>query len=136
MLYNGKKKSDQYRLPINKLYKEFEEGEYKMSIRENNFINLINIEAQKRGATFFVNCGEGREIITDKLDGEDISGWLIPNDKKQDFEAELARVAQGSVLAAVIDEKWDEWFCTAVWKSDHDKVTIDFEWQHPQSIIA
>lgn len=98
-----------------------------MSDREKNYNDLIDAEAKMRGATFYVNCGEGRELMTKEYYGEDVSGWLIPNDMKADFEAELASVPKGMVLAAVVDDKWDEWFCTAVWRIDNGKVSIDFE---------
>ena len=37
---------------------------------------------------FFMDCSEGREIETDEISGEDISGWLIPMSQVLEFEKE------------------------------------------------
>ena len=99
----------------------------KRRTREENYIVLVNAEAAKHGATFYVNCGEGREFINRYYDGEDISGWLIPDDKNQEFESELATIPKGRVLSAVVDEKWDDYFCTATWGLDDEVIKVSFE---------
>ncbi|MCL2749518.1 MAG: hypothetical protein FWE96_00705 [Coriobacteriia bacterium] len=38
------------------------------------FFKLVQQQAEREGCVFFMDSGEGREIITEDLDGEDASG--------------------------------------------------------------
>lgn len=51
-----------------------------------NFFNLIQAEANRQGCVFFCDSGEGHELITEKFDGEDLSGWLVPINEAAEFE--------------------------------------------------
>lgn len=50
------------------------------------FFALVQEEAKKQNCVFFLESGEGKEIVTDTLNCENLSGWLIPNDKVKSFE--------------------------------------------------
>ena len=41
------------------------------------FFNIVQDAARAQGKVFFLWCDEGNEIITDELDGGDMSGWLV-----------------------------------------------------------
>ena len=89
---------------------------------ENNFIKFFEIvraEAKKRDCVFFLDCGEGREIITDDMEGEDLSGWLIPENKADSFQKEF--------VAWDVSEKWNDNVVFAIWKKEKNGISITFE---------
>lgn len=45
------------------------------------FFNIVRSEADKQNSIFFCGCGEGRELFTNDMEGEDLMGWLIPKEK-------------------------------------------------------
>ncbi len=48
------------------------------SQKEENYTALIKAAAEKQGCVFFEDSGEGRDLETDTLYLEDVSGWLAP----------------------------------------------------------
>jgi hypothetical protein len=50
------------------------------------FFNVIQKKANQIGCIFFADSGEGRDVIMDEMDGEDVSGWLIPFADADAFE--------------------------------------------------
>ena len=83
------------------------------------FWNLIQKQAEKENSKFFMDCGEGREIETDEISGEDISGWLIPMSQAAEFEKEWGK--EDPKLDA-----WDDRLCIAEWSKVGAQVTINF----------
>ncbi len=91
-----------------------------MTKREKQFFSLIQVAANEAGAKFFMDSGEGRPIITDDLDGEDFSGWLIPQALTAEFEQSWKNGTQND------DSKWDEFFTFAEWEKNGERVIIRF----------
>lgn len=85
-----------------------------------NFFSIVREEASKNGGVFFVDSGEGREIFRPGIEGEDLFGWLIPNDRANEFEVEFS-------TNAVDEDKWEEFECIARWDEIDGKITISFE---------
>ena len=83
------------------------------------FWGLIQEQAEKESSKFFMDCGEGREIETDEISGEDISGWLIPMDQVSEFEKEWKK--EESKLDA-----WDECLRIAEWSEAGGQISINF----------
>lgn len=83
------------------------------------FFSYVRNEADKRNCVFFVDCGEGRELFTDELDGEDLSGWLIPKVEADTFEKEFK--------TNDVSEKWNDFVCFAIWEQIGEKVEIEFK---------
>lgn len=83
------------------------------------FWTLIQEQAGKENSKFFMDCGEGREIETDEISGEDISGWLIPMSQVLEFEKEWRK--EESKLDA-----WDDRLRIAEWNKSGAKITINF----------
>lgn len=52
----------------------------------NRFWKIVQKEASKQGCIFFADCGEGRDIVTETMEGEDFIGWLIPEEQESVFE--------------------------------------------------
>ena len=86
------------------------------------FFQLIQDEASKQNAVFFAFAGEGRDINLPDMEGEDMSGWLIPQDKADEFEA--AWTVDNSMVTL---KRWGTFFTWAVWEEHEGKVSISFE---------
>jgi len=83
------------------------------------FFEVVRKEAEKEGSVFFVESGEGREIITDDMDGEDLSGWLIPRNEADEFEKEWKKND--------VTGKWNKFFRFAIWNEGNGKISISFK---------
>lgn len=83
------------------------------------FFEIVRKEAGKRKSVFFVDCGEGREVFTEDMEGEDLSGWLVPEDKADAFQAEFD--------TGDVSEKWNDYVFFAIWKKEEDGIAIAFE---------
>ncbi|MFR5772755.1 MAG: hypothetical protein ACLUE7_05530 [Lachnospirales bacterium] len=73
---------------------------------------------QKAISIFFLDSGEGRELFTDNLEGEDLSGWLIPKSQAEEFENLWKQ--KGDLT------KWNDFVCFAVWEKEDDDIKIYF----------
>lgn len=83
------------------------------------FWGLIREQAEKENSKFFMDCGEGRDIETDEVSGEDISGWLIPADHVSEFEKEWKKEAPKL-------DAWDDCICIAEWSNTGGQISIHF----------
>lgn len=82
------------------------------------FFDLVRKEAAKKNSIFFIHCGEGHELFSQTLEGEDLSGWLIPMQSVDEFEPAWKN--------GDIPEKWDDLFCFAEWSGEPTKISIKF----------
>jgi hypothetical protein len=82
------------------------------------YFEIVRNAAKKKGCIYFVDCGEGRELFTDELEGEDLSGWLIPKEKADMFEKEFQ--------SKDVSEKWNSYVCFAIWSNTDKGVEIEF----------
>ncbi len=57
-----------------------------MDERFLRFFSIVQNSAKDQGRVFFLDCGEGHDLITDEIDCEDLSGWLIKEDDVDEFE--------------------------------------------------
>ena len=82
----------------------------------NHFFELVQKAAAEEGKVFFCDCGEGREFETQDMEGEDLSGWLIPAEKaeksRKKFEA---------------GGKCDEKTVFCIWSMEGEDVFVRFE---------
>ncbi len=76
--------------------------------------------ARDEGSIFFLDTGEGRDIILPDMEGEDLSGWLIPAELADSF-----RLAWENFGADLSD--WDEYARLAVWRQSADVLQITFQ---------
>ena len=83
------------------------------------FFSLVQDIARGSNSVFFLDSGEGNEIITSEFEGEDLFGWLIPNEKSEEFKREY--------LSFDVSEKWDPFFKFANWYPDGNDIKIVFE---------
>lgn len=91
-------------------------------LKFERFFQLVQDEAVKSNAVFFLLSGEGRDIILPNLEGEDLSGWLIPEEQAEEFETAWK---QDDSMEAL--EKWSEFFQWAEWRENDNKIKITFQ---------
>ena len=82
------------------------------------FFKIVQKRARETGNVYFLDTGEGHELITDELDCEDLSGWLIPNDKVKDFEKDFENRETS---------EWWDFYAFANWEEKGGKIFIVFE---------
>ena len=70
--------------------------------KEENFTAFLKSEAERQGFVFFEDSGEGRDLETDTMYFEDVSGWLAP------------------IGTSEKDAKKDENYRFAEWKTDEN----------------
>lgn len=84
------------------------------------FFDAIQKEASKSSSVFFLDCGEGHSVFGDKIICTDCSGWLIPNEKVDEFNKSFA-------VFGDIDEKWDEFVAWVTWSGECGDPSIDIK---------
>lgn len=82
------------------------------------FFEIVQKTAKTRGCIFFADCGEGRDFATETMEGEDLSGWLIPMQMVEPFEKQFTE--------GKIDESWMEFIVFAIWRRSPTGIAIDF----------
>ena len=93
----------------------------------NTFFTLLQEVADTKGIVFFSQGGDGREIETDNIKGEDLMGWLIPKEKADEFEP-LWNEHHNSTDMGV----WDDFFGFAEWKIVNNNLDFDFATYKPE----
>jgi hypothetical protein len=85
----------------------------------NKFWKLVQEAAKKQNKIFFCDCGEGREFFLEDMEGEDLRGWLIPEDQTKEFEPEWTEDN--------VSDKWIDNIFWAEWKDTDGIITVDFK---------
>nr|DAP56891.1 MAG TPA: hypothetical protein [Caudoviricetes sp.] len=83
------------------------------------FFEIVREEAAALDSIFFIDCGEGRELVTEDLEMEDLSGWLIPRERADAFEEKFRKNE--------VSNRWDSFVRFAVWEQHGDMITIEFK---------
>ncbi len=91
--------------------------------RFKNFFALVQEEAQKKGAIFFLESGEGNHFDYGDLGCTDLFGWLIPEAEADEFETIWRNNPHD--LKALND--WYDESCFARWEKDGGEIKIHFE---------
>ena len=65
-----------------------------------------------------MDAGDGRDFENEAMEGEDLSGWLIPLEKAKDFESIWKNGDVG--------DEWSEMFGYAIWENSENP-TVKFE---------
>lgn len=83
------------------------------------FFSLIQEEAEKQKAVFFADAGDGNDFETPLMEGENMMGWLIPEEQAEEFEPLWESNA--------VDDHWTDFFKWAVWSMSGNDIKITFE---------
>lgn len=92
---------------------------YEMDPKEVNTIKLIQKEAAKEGKVFFIESGEGHELITEDLWLEDLFGWLIPEEMATVFN-KIYTDKEGFNWLNSDENTWEIYSCCAEWEETED----------------
>ena len=82
------------------------------------FFSLVQAEAQKHKAVFFVDSGEGHQFENEEMECEDLFGWLIPEKRVKEFE---------EVFQSKVGDDWDDFTCFANWHEKAGIITVTFD---------
>ncbi|EFW38952.1 hypothetical protein [Treponema phagedenis] len=88
----------------------------------NKYWDLIQAEAKKKNSVFFAECGEGRDFETEEMEGEDFSGWLVPQNKVNEFQI----IWDADTIEIWDHEEYNEYHRFINWKINNGIVSIDF----------
>ena len=88
------------------------------SSKFERFFGIVQTTAALLDAVFFLEAGDGRDFVTETLEGEDLQGWLIPKEKEEEFFKVWDKDEVG--------EEWDDFFGFAIWEQDKDAVKVKF----------
>lgn len=86
----------------------------------NAFFEIVQSKAKSLEKVFFADAGDGNDFETPIMEGENIMGWLIPNEMVSEFEPIW-------MLDAVDDNKWSDYYMWAVWFESKGEIKIRFE---------
>ncbi|MBR6800279.1 MAG: hypothetical protein IKM61_00820 [Eubacteriaceae bacterium] len=94
--------------------------------RENikfiKYWQIVQSKAEELNCIYFIESGDGREYFGDEIEAEDVSGWLIPEEKADKFKQIWEEWSD-----EVYDDEWDEYYLFAEWETDEDNnLTINF----------
>lgn len=91
------------------------------NVEFENFFCFVRKAALKEGAVYFIDCGEGKEIYQEGIEGEDLSGWLIPKRFVDDFAKDYAQGKEDDTY------RWDQYYRFAEWElDDNNSIQIKF----------
>jgi len=86
------------------------------------FMEIVQEYAKRKDCVFFVDSGEGNEIQMNGIDGEDLSGWLIPIADADEFE----QIFKQNTGFDDIPEKYTDSFRYAKWQKKNGNIIINF----------
>ena len=87
-----------------------------------NYFSIVQDAAAEQGKIFYFWSYEGNDILTTELDGGDMSGWLVPPEKADEFEAAW------KVSDQFIPDDLYDGFVIARWTESPDgSISIAFE---------
>ncbi len=91
--------------------------------KENNkflkFFSIVQEKAKEQNSVFFMDFGQCDDIDFKDMELDTLFGWLIPNDKVDNFE----RV----YLTSKVDDRWND-FCVWVTPNiENDHISVTFE---------
>lgn len=70
----------------------------------NTFFAEVQKAAKKQKKVFFLDAGDGNDFSTGEMEGEDLLGWLIPEDQAEEFASEFEEFKEA--------EHWDDFYVT------------------------
>lgn len=82
------------------------------------FFEKVQEKANAQNKVFFLDSGDCKDINFQDMTLDDISGWLIPIDKSDEFEIDF--------LNWSLEDKWDDFFMWAIPSVKENLLQIDF----------
>ena len=88
-----------------------------------NFFQLVQMEARKEKCVFFLYSDEENNKNTEKMEIADLSGWLIPETKADEFE----KIWKNSQHNAELENWSEQFFVFAFWTEADGEIKIEFK---------
>jgi hypothetical protein len=86
----------------------------------NVYFELVQAKAKALNKVFFLDSGEGRDFSTENMEGEDLSGWLVPENQADEFEKQWIKFANL--------EDWCENVVFVLWRFENDsEIKVEFK---------
>ena len=82
------------------------------------YFEIVQTTAQSQGCVYFLDAGDGRDFENEECEGEDLMGWLIPDDMVSSFEKEWNSFD--------VSDAWSRFYTWAIWYNP-DHPTVKFE---------
>lgn len=82
------------------------------------FFELVQKKASEKDCVFFLESGDGNEFETDTMEGENLQGWLVPQNQAAEFEKIWKEEKE--------DDIWTEFFCWAEWHRKNGNIDVTF----------
>ncbi len=84
---------------------------------------IVQSKANDLQSIYFLDAGEGREYFGDGIEAEDVSGWLIPKNKADEF-----KLLWDNRSDKLFDDEWDEFYVFAEWQVGKDNsLSVEFK---------
>ncbi len=82
------------------------------------YFAIVDQKAKERNCIFFISEADGREFYEDDMEGDDLWGWLIPEDRADEFEKLWAEGKE--------NDDWNDFFLCAEWRKKADGYDVEF----------
>ena len=82
-----------------------------------NFFSIVQNTANKKECVFFLDAGDGNNLETEIFEFENLMGWLIPNDKADEFEKAWKEND--------VSDDWSDFYVWANWEN-HNSPIVKF----------
>lgn len=82
------------------------------------FIEYVNLKANRLNCFYFLDCVDGNDIEYAGMQVADLCGWLIPIDKVEEFLPVWQSFKE--------DDTWIEYYTFVEWKRTDDDIEINF----------
>lgn len=86
------------------------------------YFSIVQETAAAQGCVFFLDCGEDHDLITDEIDCQDLSGWLIEEEAADEFE----RLWLARDWDMMTSDQMDA-MVTAIWSGEPGNISVRFE---------
>ena len=83
------------------------------------FWEIVQEKAAEMGKTFFLDCGDGNNYEDDKLECENLTGWLVDNEQTKIFEEVF-------LSGEPIGDEWSDKIVSLEWEKARDLVEVTF----------
>lgn len=83
------------------------------------FMKIVQNAASEKHCVFFLDAALGDEITLEDIEGDNCTGWLIPNDKVELFD----RFFKSGLIDS---SKWDRYYVVAEPSIENEKWKISF----------
>lgn len=86
------------------------------------YFSIVQEAAADLWCVFFLFCGEGYDLITDEIDCQDLTGWLVPSEDAADFEP-IWKADNWKDLTA----EQGDFMVAAIWSGVPGEISVKFE---------